>query len=91
MLLYRNASRLFVLEHLDQLIEGNIEDDLLDENNELFLCLCQIKQILHNSQSRRYLAPRMCRKGSVSIFEEDLSMEGDMCWMNADEFYANIG
>eukprot|EP00804_Cyclotella_cryptica_P026266 CCRYP_019838-RA/>CCRYP_019838-RA protein AED:0.13 eAED:0.14 QI:50/0/0/1/0/0/2/0/236 len=28
----------------------------------------------------------MCRKGSVSIFEEDLTTEGDMCWMNADEF-----
>eukprot|EP00804_Cyclotella_cryptica_P029958 CCRYP_013419-RB/>CCRYP_013419-RB protein AED:0.20 eAED:0.10 QI:0/0/0/1/0/0/2/0/363 len=86
LLLYRNASWLFALEHLDQLIEGNIEEDLLDENNDLLLCVCQVKWILQNSQSRRHLAPHMCSKGSVSIFEEDLTTEGDMCWMNADEF-----
>jgi hypothetical protein len=34
LLLYRNASWLFALEHLDQLIEGNIKEDLLDENND---------------------------------------------------------
>ena len=40
---YRDATRLFVLAHLDQLIECNVDDDLLDENNELFLLVCPIQ------------------------------------------------
>eukprot|EP00804_Cyclotella_cryptica_P001840 CCRYP_018410-RA/>CCRYP_018410-RA protein AED:0.48 eAED:0.53 QI:0/0/0/1/0/0/2/0/65 len=39
--------------------------------------------------SVQYLLTRMCRKDSVSIFEEYLSTEGDMCWMNANEFLCN--
>jgi len=28
----------------------------------------------------------MCRKGSLNVFEEDLSTDGENFWMNEDEF-----
>ena len=83
---FRDVTRLFVLVHLDQLIQCDIDDDILEENNELLILVSYLNRVLRGIQLSRYLTNRIYRKGILNIFKEDLSTECDWCWMNDDDF-----
>jgi len=83
--LYKNATRLFVADNLDHLINTDFHE--IDTNNEIFLFAALMHFQLRIRQSARYAAPRRCRKHTSNIFIEDLSThQGSDAWLSKDEF-----
>ena len=83
-------TRLFVLVYLDQLIQCDIDDDILDKNNDLFILVSYINRVLCGMQSSQYFTYHICRKGTLNIFEEDLSIDCANCWMNDDDVLCKL-
>ena len=87
LLTYRHVCRLFAFDNIHQLAEGDLDDDIFDDHNDLFVlaaCLHGRIQEIHHS---RYLKRQCCRKGSINVFQEDLAEDnGINSWMSDDKF-----
>jgi hypothetical protein len=83
---YNNSCRLFFLYHLHQIIESDIDDDIFDDNDDLFVLLAGWHNRITHIRDSRYLRNRTCRKQGLNVFLQDLSVAGETFWMSEDEF-----
>jgi hypothetical protein len=77
---------MFFLDNLHQILDHDIDDDIFDYYNDLFVLMAHLHNCIGEIKDSRYLYKQVCRKSGVNIFEEDLVTGDVTSWMFDEEF-----
>jgi ankyrin repeat protein len=84
---YNNSCHPFFLENLHHILDGDLDDNAFDDDNDLFIHMAGLHSHISKIEQSCYLCERSCRKVSIHVFEEDLMTDDQISlWMNDDEF-----
>lgn len=84
---YHDADLLFILDNKHQIANGNLDDDLFHENNDLFVLVAGLHGHVHEIQQNRNFGARSRRTGSMNVFKKDLAADNGIdSWMSNNEF-----
>jgi len=80
---FHHATHLFIIDNLDQIIDSDLDDEVFDENNDLFLLVSYLHQRICQIHQSQYLPEQSCSKGSLNVYGEDLATDDDDdLWMH---------
>ena len=65
---YQRACRLFILDNIHQIVDGDLDDDVFNENNDLFVLVAGLYGRIHDIHQNRYFGARPRRKGNMDVF-----------------------
>ncbi len=84
---YHHARRLFILDNIHQIVDGDLDDNVFNEDNDLFVLVAGLYDCIHAIRQNRYFGARSRREGNMDVFDADLSVENGIdSWMTDDEF-----
>ncbi len=83
---YNNSCCLFFLDNMHQILENDFDDDIFDDDNDLFVLLAGLHNRISNIKDSCYCCQRKCRKVGLNLFIQVFSTEGETSWLSEEEF-----